>query len=225
MVDELFEYYKTHLTFNSQISRCSKIKNYTVAVFILIIYIISFYKIIFERSLLSALLIVSVLLILILLYIVLTGNYIKNNNPKFYIQKPNSKEFKKKVYKLLSDKLNESNIDIDLLQQQIKKNADKEKTSLIITATFSLALFVPVWGSYTSEIMKTANCDFNLLNSLLGMFTLIIISFSLLVYLFTILVDRFFTNYQKWSNLNDLITECRIRKTIGDKTKHTSKLG
>ncbi len=218
MINNLFEFYNNELTFYSQVTK----ENKTISNLILIIGIISFilfwYFFISQNQYLWAICGIIVFAIMFYILIWLNGKTIKRKFPEMYISplKWNSNKFNELFIKKISARIkNETEQNLDLIQKQIKENAEKEKTSSVIIFTTFGALFIPLWSTYIAGLMGIFKEDLKFLTINFIVITLLILTLSFFSHSLIELRDNLLTNHKKWNGLNDLITEYRIRKNVG----------
>ncbi|GGW48690.1 hypothetical protein [Arenibacter certesii] len=215
MINELFEFYKKELTFSSLVTKDNrKISN--LILFVGGILLITFwYLFITHNQFLWTVGGILVVVISFYLLIYLNGKTVKNKFPEMYIStfKWSSNKFNDLFLEKLGEKIkNESELNLDLIQKQIKEKENKEKTSSVIIFTLFGALFIPLWSTYIAALMDTykENSQIMTFNFLSITFLIFIISFF--GYMFLDIRDNLLSDFQKWNKLNNLITEYRIRK-------------
>lgn len=217
MVNNLFEFYKKELTFYSQISKENSKTKLLIFLVGICFFIVLWYFFILLNAFIYGFLGMMMLLASLILILWLNGKTIKSKFPELYIT-----AFKWdtiKLNNLFLEKLNKkieniSDESLNLIQDQIKENAKKAKTSSLIIMTTFGSLFIPLWSTYISEILSASNGNITQINNLFIIFfilTLIIFYVSFMIVKF---YDDIITNFQKWERLNQLITELRILKGI-----------
>ncbi|MBU2945805.1 hypothetical protein [Zobellia uliginosa] len=216
MVTELFEYYEAELTYYSQVSKENKITSTIVLIVVFVLFLLCQYFVFFTNQYLFELWGFGILFVGLLFIQFLNLKTIENKFPDIYISqwRWDYRKFNDLILVKLSNKLEETNPNLDLLQNQIEKNINKEKTSFILQTSIFAGLFLPLWSAFVSQIMEIAAENFLNLSIKFTIFTVLIFGLAITGNYFSDVRYTLFTDYKKWSKLNDLITEYRLLKKV-----------
>ncbi len=218
MIDDLFDFYKNELTFYSQVTKENKNLKNTIFFSGFIFLFLGFLFFIYTKQYFWFVIGTIIFVINSLITVWLEGRTIKDKFPEMYISpfKWNSKKLNELFIDKLGKKIkNESKSNLDLIQKQIKENADNEKIPSIIIITTLGVLFVPLWSVYISEVMEIYKGNFKLLTITFLLFFIFILIISISARTVIGIRDNLSTDYMKWNRLNYLITQYRIKKKVG----------
>jgi hypothetical protein len=105
-------------------------------------------------------------------------------------------------------------IKLDKIQNEIKERANQEKAPYIIVASTFIGLFIPLWSAYVVEILDIFSGSVDLLSQIFGMILIAILSIAIIAPAIKSIRDITITKFHQWTRLNNLITELRSRQQI-----------
>lgn len=216
-IDELLNYYK-QLTFYSRVTKKTEKLSFLIFLIGATLYAVLSYNALYNKN--FWLIILAILCLVLSLYAqaYLITRTLKDTFPEILISNINwdRKKFNDLIYEDFSKKLTKEklNTNLDLIQKTISERALKEKVSYIVIISIFSALFVPLWSSYASEILKACNNSIIGLNIVFLLLSISILGISIIGYFMADIRDGFLTDYKKLIKLNDLITDYRIKEKL-----------
>lgn len=216
MIEDLYQYYKNNLTFESiVIGKNGFLKNSLFYFsFIAFICLIAVYLLTQDDIWGVVAFIVAIVSAIVGRYTF--ANMIKRNYPNYYISRFDWSTSGLNGMYLDSLENHLKNIDdnkLDIIQELIKERANRSRIPSIVAISTFVALVVPLWNAYISAIMDSLKKEgFVAMGFAFIIFLGLIIALSGLSLMFTIARDNLLTRYMSWNRLNNLISEMRLRK-------------
>jgi len=218
MVEDLLVFYKARLTFNAIIKNSNNYLSNTltfsgsIAAFFVLIF--SFFT---EKNWLVYLSI-FLLSITMLIRAYYEDMLVKRSKKKLYTSrfKYKRKKIRKIQYKRLSKKLaGLSYNDLNLLQEQITKNAIASKNLFLRFLSISGVLIIPLWImilDFLKDYLQSNNNSLKFIILAIVFFTIVIS--SVMIAGFIDLRINSFSKYANWMKLNSIITNYRLQQSI-----------
>ncbi len=215
MMTKLLKFFDDNLTLYSQIANKKGITTNHIITGSLVLYIILFLFSVITTNYIFIISNIFIFIICIVIACYIDSEAIKKKLPKIYISPCKydkielEKIFIKELDKVLWD---QSEASLELIQKQIKENENNAKLSWAICISICAALLIPFWSSLIDFSLKQLEENLQHLAIFSVCIILVIILFSMIGQSLLELRDTIFTKAQKWSRLNKLITEYRIKR-------------
>ncbi len=216
MIDDLFNFYKDNLTFESAVIKQNGFLKNTLFYLLVLAYVGLGISYLITQN--YAFGITAIVLIILSVFVgrFINALLIKAKYPSLWLSCFNwsSKGFNKMFLDRLEIYLKDiDDSKLDKIQELINERANRAKIpSIIFISTFA-GLFIPLWSSYistTMDLIKEKGIEATGLIFL--MFLLLIFSVSFISPMLSEIRDNVITRHMKWNQLNDLISDMRLRK-------------
>lgn len=216
MIDDLFKFYKDNLTFESAVIRKNGFLKNGVFYLLICAYICFGISFMITHNWFFGIIAIIIIVTSVIWGRVINVLLIKAKYPAFWsswISWSNS-EFNKMFLDRLEDYLKDKDDNkLDKIQELIKERVNRAKyPSIVFISTFA-GLFIPLWSSFINAIMDSMKKNgIEMMGFVFLIFSLLIISVSFNSPMFAELRDNLITQYMKWNQLNDLISDMRLRR-------------